>query len=139
MKKSLNFCVSIILFVVIIGFQSSAVNQAQAEDSEAEYCGPDVALIMDEAYGNAVATKYIFDFAEEIGYWPSAVFGPYCFDMRDYTIHDTDSDCVSKIPYESRMSCWTYSCDNLSDVKHTIKDNSYLSQFTWMLCPKCCS
>lgn len=102
-----------------------------------EYHEPQTDLLLEEAYGNSVATKLIFDFADEIGYYPSSVFGPYCFDMRSHTVHDTDSECLKQIPYEDRMSCWVYNCYNIQQVKKELSANPYLSRFEWNYCQKC--
>ena len=61
---------------------------------------PDWILLLDEAGGNAAATELLFEFAEEIGYDPSAVLGPFVLDAQTNTVHDTDSSCVESIPYE---------------------------------------
>lgn len=132
MKKITN---AILAFVCALSLCSCGLNSTYNDTHE--YEEPDIPQLLGEANGNPSATKLIFDFAEEIGYYPSSVFGPYCFDMRSHTVHDTDAECVNDIPFESRMSCWVYDCHNLRQVKEALVDNKYLSRFEWQFCPAC--
>ena len=130
------------LVMIILGFagvKPAPRDTTSVSFSVGEKCEPQIALLLDEAYGNPTATKLIFDFAEEIGYSPADVFGPYCFDMRSHTIHDTDAECVNDIPFEDRMSCWVYNCYSLQQTQKTVTSNSFLSQFDWTICPVCLS
>ena len=101
------------------------------------YDYPDLAKLVNEAEGDETRAKLLFDLADELYYYPSAVFGPYFYDKRTHFIHDTDSDCLEKVPYESRYSFWNYECYSLSAIERVIVNNSYLSQFEWTLCPLC--
>ena len=126
-----------VIIALICSFFLFACSLNETYNSKNNPLEPDVSQLLDEAYGNAAATKMIFDFAEEIGYLPSDVFGPYCFDMRTHVIHHTNSACIEQIPFESRMSCWVYDCYTLQSVKRKVKENQFLSKFDWEICPIC--
>lgn len=84
-----------------------------------------------DAVGNADATKYLFDFAEAVGYWPSSIYGDYCLDTEKHTVHDTDSLCVEQIPYENRSSFLPARCFTLEEIKDVFENDNYT------FCPQC--
>lgn len=65
-----------------------------------------VSLFIEELEDNEMYDEIeaLFLMIDRVGYYPSAIYGEFCRDNRNFLIHFTDSDCVSEIPFKNRRS-----------------------------------
>ncbi len=140
MKKKLVVLAVTVLSLMLCACGSNSSDYAPGYDSYYDYFEdagiPDPFIFIDElisqGYSNDV--DELRRMVDEIGYYPSVLFGDYIADT-DRVIHMTDGPCFEDIPSEKLIPIGPFA--SLKAVEREIADrDKYLDGYR--ICEKCC-